>query len=40
MSRISPRSKARPTTVERKLLVTLNVMSTRLGSPHSATMYP
>ncbi len=35
-----PRSHASPTVVERKLLVTLNVMSTRCGSPHSATMYP
>ena len=35
---MSPRSYATPTTVERKLLVTLWVMSTRAGSPHSATM--
>ena len=31
-------SKASPTTVDTKLLVTLKVMSTRVGSPHSATM--
>jgi hypothetical protein len=35
---IMPRSKATPTTLERKLFVTLWVMSTRSGSPHSATM--
>ena len=40
MLRIMPRSTARPTTVDTKLFVTLNVMSTRAGSPHSATMYP
>ena len=37
-SRIRPRCHARPTTVDRNDLVTLNVMSTRRGSPHSATM--
>ena len=38
MLRISPRSTASPTVVDTKLFVTLNVMSTRAGSPHSATM--
>ncbi|TVP75788.1 MAG: hypothetical protein EA352_07180 [Gemmatimonadales bacterium] len=40
MSGMSPRWWASPTTAERKLLVTLKVLSTRWGSPHSATMYP
>ena len=34
--RIIFRSNARPTVVDRKLLVTLKVISTRFGSPHSA----
>ncbi len=35
-----PFCQARPTTVERNVFVTLNVMSTRAVSPHSATTYP
>lgn len=37
MSRMMPRSNATPTTSESTLFVTLWVMSTRRGSPHSAT---
>ena len=37
---MSPFCQARPTTVERNVFVTLNVMSTREVSPHSATIYP
>jgi hypothetical protein len=33
-----PRSKATPTTLDSRLFVTLCDMSTRAGSPHSATM--
>ncbi len=35
-----PLSNATPTTLDSRLLVTLWVMSTRAGSPHSATMTP
>src|SRR6476469_7354949 len=38
--RIMPPSYATPTTLESRLLVTLWVMSTRCGSPHSATRTP
>ena len=38
--RIFPQSKATPTTVDRNVLVTLNVMSGRPVSPHSATTFP
>ncbi len=37
---ISPCSTARPTTVDKKLLVTLCVISQRSGSPQLAMMYP
>src|SRR4051812_43639405 len=38
--RIMPPSYATPTTLDSRLLVTLWVMSTRCGSPHSATSTP
>jgi len=37
---MSPCCHASPTTVDRKLFVTLKVMSTRVVSPHSATTKP